>query len=179
MVPHPFLFLAVPFIALLFPLGCSSSQGIFLQHISPIALELLLVSSKCIAYPMSCQDSVKIPGLLHDISKCSLRALSLGTKSEFWPHLFSHAKLFSLVLLNPFLVTCWVVWPRSAPQEAVRQVWVCCASHTICWPVPGTCGAAVAALMRQGNGKRNPCGEVHQWNPHLAKPQFPSGLGVD
>ena len=111
MVPYPFLSLALLFVSLLFPLACSSSRGIFLQHVSPIALELLLVSNKYIIYPMSCQDSVKIPGLLHNISKCVLIALSLVTKSEFPPHLFGHTELsFSPVLFSPFLVTCWVVW---------------------------------------------------------------------
>lgn len=55
-------------LSLLFPLACSWSWGIFLQHVSCTAFELLLLSSKYIIYPMSCQDSFKVPGLLHNIS---------------------------------------------------------------------------------------------------------------
>lgn len=55
---------------------------VFLQHVSSIALELLLVSDRYITYPVSCQDSVKIPGVLHNISKYALRVLGLRKKNN-------------------------------------------------------------------------------------------------
>lgn len=122
---------------LLFPLACSWSWGIFLQPVSPTALELLILSIKYIIYPMRCWDSFKVPGLLRNISKHILRVLGLRTSSQLPPHF--------LVTLNlQSLVTCWLLLPESALPGAVCQVWVC---HAICSAVPGICCVAEAALV--------------------------------
>lgn len=82
-------------LSLLFLLACSWSWGIFLQHVSPTALELLLSSSKDILYPISCRDSFKVPGLSHSMSKQILRVPGLRTASQFLAH-------FLVTLNHPF-----------------------------------------------------------------------------
>ena len=171
MVPYPFLSLSLPFVSLLFPLACSSSRGILLQHVSPIALELVLMLIN-ISYT---QWVVKIQSRFLVCYTMSLSALS---EHFAWEQNPSFHPICSVTLNSPYsggphscLVTCWVVWPRSALREAEYRVWACHASGAVGRPVPGTCSAAVAAFMGQGSGKRNPRGDVHQWNPHLGPGQ--------
>lgn len=105
-------------LSLFFPLACSWSWGIFLQDVPFTALELFLLSNKYIIYPMSCQDSFKVLGLLCNISKPILGVPGLRTASQFPAHF--------LVTLSPhflFGVSQSILGDLQAALVRVCSAW--------------------------------------------------------